>query len=59
MKNIGCRFWMIFLIVLTGIKILFKIGIGNIFIGLGWIIFFSLIAVFLYVVFVRPFTLYK
>ena len=59
MKNFGCGFWVIFLIVLTSIKLIVKIGIGNIFIGIGWIIFFGLLGVFLYVVFIRSFTCNK
>ena len=59
MKNFGCGFWIIFLIVLTSIKLIIKIGIGNIFIGIGWIIFFGLLGVLLYVIFIRTFTCTK
>ena len=59
MKNFGCRFWLIFLIVLTSIKLIAKIGIGNIFIGIGWLIFFGLLGVLLYVIFIRTFTCTK
>ena len=59
MKKFGCGFWVIFLIVLTSIKLIIKIGIGNIFLGIGWIIFFGLLGVLLYVIFIRTFTCNK
>lgn len=59
MKNFGCGFWVIFLIVLILIKWIIKIGIGNILLGIGWIIFFGLIGVLLYVIFIRTFTCMK
>ena len=56
MKNIGCGFWMIFLFALFLFKVVIRIGIITILLGIGWIIFFVLIGVLLYVIFIRTFT---
>ena len=59
MKNVGCGFWMIFLLALFIIKVVIRIGIITILLGIGWIIFFGLIGVLLYVIFIRTFTCNK
>ncbi|MBO7329594.1 MAG: hypothetical protein J6W00_12585 [Lentisphaeria bacterium] len=59
MKNIGCGFWMIFLFALFLFKVVIRIGIITILLGIGWIIFFGLIGVLLYVIFIRTFTCTK
>ena len=59
MKNVGCGFWMIFLLALFIIKVVIRIGIITILLGIGWIIFFGLIGVLLYVIFIRTFTCTK
>ena len=59
MKNVGCGFWMIFLLALFIVKVVIRIGIITILLGIGWIIFFGLIGVLLYVIFIRTFTCMK
>ena len=59
MKNVGCGFWMIFLFALFLFKVVIRIGIITILLGIGWIIFFGLIGVLLYVIFIRTFTCTK
>lgn len=59
MKNLGCGFWMIFLFALFLFKVVIRIGIISILLGIGWIIFFGLIGVLLYVIFIRTFTCNK
>ena len=59
MKNVGCGFWMIFLLALFILKVVIRIGIITILLGIGWIIFFGLIGVLLYVIFIRTFTCTK
>ena len=59
MKNVGCGFWMIFLLALFIIKVVIRIGIITILLGIGWIIFFGLLGVLLYVIFIRTFTCNK
>ena len=59
MKNVGCGFGMIFLLALFIIKAVIRIGIITILLGIGWIIFFGLLGVLLYVIFIRTFTCNK
>ena len=54
-KNIGCGFWVIFLVTLFTLKAVIRIGIYNILQFFGWLIYSGLIAVFIYVVFIRIF----